>query len=345
MNRNNLFLGSLGVAALLLPIRAFAAPCIKPPTQHTYEFKDCLQENGVARVKDKGKWGLLDRNGNVVAAPTFDDICGFAKIGLACAIKNGKSGFINQKGETVIPFVYDDAHSFNEGLAAVAKNDRYGFIDQYGKTVIPLQYENAGLFALGLANVKRKGKYGFINRQGKTVLPFIYDDADSFERDIALTRVEIKGKPSVINTKGQTIVPPGKYDEIPYFYRGMAAARKNGYWGFINGHGDVLIPFIYDDVQYYSDDENRIMVKYQGKYGMIDRENNIIIPFEYDSLFNFQEGLAVAFRGEKAGFIDANNQVVIPFVYEYAESFDEGKAFVQQNGRWFGIDRQGRRTD
>ena len=44
--------------------------------------------------------------------------------GLAVVTKNGTYGYINAKGEEVIPFIYDYATSLTEGLAVVAKDNK-----------------------------------------------------------------------------------------------------------------------------------------------------------------------------------------------------------------------------
>ncbi|EAH9640326.1 WG repeat-containing protein, partial [Campylobacter coli] len=49
---------------------------------------------------------------------------------------NGKYGFIDKNGEFVIKPNFDDAWYFREGLAKVGLNGKYGFIDKSGKIVI-----------------------------------------------------------------------------------------------------------------------------------------------------------------------------------------------------------------
>jgi translation initiation factor 6 (eIF-6) len=50
--------------------------------------------------------------------------------GLAGVEINGKYGFIDTKGNLVIPPVYDDAWHFSEGLARVEINGKWGYIDK-----------------------------------------------------------------------------------------------------------------------------------------------------------------------------------------------------------------------
>ena len=67
---------------------------------------------------------------------------------LAWVKLNGKCGFINSKGETVIEPQFDTASVFSaNGLAIVSQNGKYGYIDSTGKFVIEPQYELAGGFS------------------------------------------------------------------------------------------------------------------------------------------------------------------------------------------------------
>ena len=73
----------------------------------------------------------------------------FTENGLAEVEKDGKWGYIDEKGEEVISCQYDDVGSFTEnGLAAVQKGDTWSYIDTTGEEVISLPEEivEAGRF-------------------------------------------------------------------------------------------------------------------------------------------------------------------------------------------------------
>ncbi len=89
---------------------------------------------------------------------------------------------------------------FSHGLAAIEINGKYGFINEKGDVVIPLRFDRVSSFKEGLAWIKLNGKYGYINNKGKLVIPIKYDNAMTFRNGMA--RVEINYKPFYINTKG-----------------------------------------------------------------------------------------------------------------------------------------------
>lgn len=44
-------------------------------------------------------------------------------------------GFVDEELSEVIPFIYDDASSFNNGKAYVEKDDEFFFIDKYNNII------------------------------------------------------------------------------------------------------------------------------------------------------------------------------------------------------------------
>ncbi len=55
---------------------------------------------------------------------------------------NGKYGFIDKNGDFVIKPKFDDAWYFREGLAAVELNGKYGFIDKSGKIIAKPEFDD-----------------------------------------------------------------------------------------------------------------------------------------------------------------------------------------------------------
>lgn len=101
---------------------------------------------------------------------------------------------------------YNEVHNFSEGFAKVELNGKWGFINQKGEEIIPLKYDNVEHFSEGFAIVKLNGKYGFINKEGKKIIPIKYDYIHRFSEGFA--KVKLNGKWGFINTKGKEIVPP-----------------------------------------------------------------------------------------------------------------------------------------
>ncbi len=86
---------------------------------------------GLTTVMKEGRWSLLDREGILLTAETYDWL-GECSEGLILAQKDGKCGFLDTEGREVIPCVYDDATSFSEGCAFVTLGEESFFINNQG---------------------------------------------------------------------------------------------------------------------------------------------------------------------------------------------------------------------
>ncbi|GEM_PF-2763923 len=133
--------------------------------------------------------------------------------------ETNKIGFVNEKGDTIVPLIYDKAnmlyYKFNNGICKVAQFDRgYGYIDSTGKEIIPCSYLYLGEEHDGLIAAVRKEKLSqmYLNREGDVIL-----DLDS-----------IKGIPRD-------------------FHNGLALIRRNGRFGYIGKDGEIVIPIEYTD--------------------------------------------------------------------------------------------------
>jgi hypothetical protein len=65
--------------------------------------------------------------------------------------------------------VYENATKFSEELAAVKKNGQWGYIDNKGQEVIPFKFSFAGTFEEGTAKVLKESKWIIIDKNGKKI--------------------------------------------------------------------------------------------------------------------------------------------------------------------------------
>jgi len=102
--------------------------------------------------------------------------------GLIVISKDGKSGFANRDGVTVIAPVYDYCLPFDNGLAAVILDQKCGFINTLGEVVVKPQYAFPALFDEGVALVEEAGQQGsvFIDINGEELHEWIPPENSSF---------------------------------------------------------------------------------------------------------------------------------------------------------------------
>ena len=120
--------------------------------------------DNIINIKKDGQWRLYRLGEGFIEHPAFK-IIGHLHAGVYHASYLGKlHGFIDEKGDIALPFVYADCKSFSEGLCAVKwigddewdPNDGWGYIDRQGKCIIQGQYGDACKFHGGYARVKKR---------------------------------------------------------------------------------------------------------------------------------------------------------------------------------------------
>lgn len=151
----------------------------------SYDYAGTMY-NGVAAVKDRNAWHLINDGGKKINNANYADIklndIEVASMGdVVFAKVDKKYVMLTPKGKQIGKGQYDDAVCFtNSEYTAVKIGDKWGFIDKEGKTFIEPQYEDAKPFTNELAAVKMNGKWGYIDLNNKVVIECIFDDCLNF---------------------------------------------------------------------------------------------------------------------------------------------------------------------
>ena len=124
----------------------------------------------------------------------------------------GKWGYVNEQGDTVIAFVYDEVSPFVDGSAAVEKNNHYGLIDESGRELgRGLVYGGIDLVGThSVYRVEQRGKLGLIDPQGRELLPadcdaIVLGDYVSFGHHLHTPSATV----GIIDYTGKIMLPEG----------------------------------------------------------------------------------------------------------------------------------------
>jgi len=139
------------------------------------------------------QFGFIDREGRVVIEPRFTSAGDFTE-GLA-PVSLTDEALLHPGGE----YMPDEGQTESER--------RWGFINKRGELVIPMIYERVGQFHDGLAPFRKAGKWGYLNRKGEVVVPSRFEEAEEFKNGLAL--VVVDGKIAFINTSGKIVLKTG----------------------------------------------------------------------------------------------------------------------------------------
>lgn len=226
----------------------------------------CLCSCGKEKVTDESK-ELNKINDTTIEA--LDNLEG----NIERVYKDGKYGYINDKGEEIISCIYDYAFNFSEGLGTVYKSGKWGYVNEVGKEVVPCIYEKAGIFSEGLAFVKKNNVYGYIDKNGNEVIPCIYNNANDFSEGIA--KVSKNWDYIYIDKEGNEVIPPVGKDDV--FQKEWAKVYNEG-------EINIGIDFNFEKVGMYND--SVFIVEEGGLYRLNDNlEIKELFSKEIDSNF------------------------------------------------------------
>jgi hypothetical protein len=201
----------------------------------------------VCREKD-GPWTLIDARGNILkegfeARSIGTYIDGFAKLELV-GKSSSQTSYVNLSGDLVFPSdtFKGGATSARGGLFSKRENGLYGYIDIKGEWVIPPIYDFTFFFSDGLAPVKKGGKWRFVDKNGDMPFDFAFDEVEVIVFMHGICVIEKNGLYGLIDKNGRIIAEP-IYESYCSPWSEPIGMVKGGKIGFIDSKGNIIIDF------------------------------------------------------------------------------------------------------
>ncbi|MBI3501300.1 MAG: WG repeat-containing protein [Bacteroidetes bacterium] len=301
------------------------------------EFEDISGNEGEEKILlalKEGVYNYFDSKGKLLTGGKFEKAGDFSS-GRAYIVQNGQYGFINRKGEIIIPAVYNWAESFKpNGTARVKLADKFGMIDTSGKSILQCEYDRIDDFSEGLVLVVKNKKFGFADEKGNSVIPIKFDyspeisEVKGFQNGLA--KVEQNKKRGLINKSGNSYLPL-EYDDIRNFSEELCAVKRAGKWSYISRDKKQKINFQFDYAWDFSGDLARVEQK--KKKGFINQKGEFIIPATYDEATDFKNGISIATLAGKKGALDSSGKIIIPFEMDEITEVHSGILKLEKNNK------------
>lgn len=308
---------------------------LTPEEQKQDDYVYTTLSNGMIKYNyhDCTMYGLMSSKKTVVTEMEFDEIRDFNN-GRACAMKNKKWGYIDEKGEEIYERIVLSNGFIRERSIF---NDKCRLINSTDQVIVDFSYQDIDDFIEQYARVFTGYNWGVINERGEKTIPCEYSELGNIQD--GKLKAKKSGSWGIIDTENKIIVPL-KYDELGEYRRGKIKARLSSKWGFVDGEGGRGISFNYDKVSDFS--EGKAICVIDDMYGVIDQRGRTLIPFEYYDIKNFINGFAIAQNDDfKWGTIDENARITIPFEFDEICSFQDGRARAKKGGKWGFINTNG----
>jgi hypothetical protein len=200
-------------------------------------------------------------------------------------LQDGTEKTIDYQGRTLSrtspPAVSNVEHIFqvSEGFRGVKRDGKYGFIDERGRLRIANRYDDIGAFHEGVAAFKLIGKWGFINTSDQVVINPNYEKVSDFQNGLAIAYRN--GKSGVINKKGSPVLN-FQYDSIHYLPNKKFLLFAGGLLGLADQNGTILIDSRFNYLDEL--DNGLVVVGSGGKFGALTTTGLNVIPISYEKL-------------------------------------------------------------
>lgn len=137
-----------------------------------------LSDEYIGFSTQKMDWGIKDIDGNVIFPEKFSTLGeGGEPNHFVVNNEDKKVGVINEKGEWIIPPIYNALYWKNSYYVAYVKEGRKkkkcGLIDKKGSVFVPFEYDYLmPSYTEDLISAKKRGKYIFINSKNENIKLF-----------------------------------------------------------------------------------------------------------------------------------------------------------------------------
>lgn len=338
------------------------APALKPVYDRIEEFEDDW-----AKVEDKGRWGVVNREGRWVVPAAHAGAYDMEYLGNGLMLidepeaKRKRAGYsesayrlVNLRtGKSSEPLI-GKPEKLKDGrfLGELADASVVLFDAQGGATRVsdgrPESKEQYGDW-IYIKNAEREGA---IDARGNMKVPAIYGEFNPFfAQPEGLARANVGPGYRVIDQNGRAVLeklgdgtPLASMRRIVFGDEKESASIMTDLQGRevarIAGRYAVDHDKASEGVVPYSDGD--------GKYGFIDAAGKRVVGAHFDQLGALKNGLAKARRLERTGklygYVDLTGRYAIAPAFVWAQDFSEGRAMVRRDRLVEFIDTKGKTT-
>lgn len=277
------------------------------------------------------------------------------------AYKQGKWGVINQEGNEVIPFTYDEMILVPDTSKAIfitisnvdfsngtyktkVFNEKKEEIFNNYELVEPIdnfdEWQNLW-YEKNVLKVKKDGKYGLINMNGEEILECRYDEISSLKGTKNSLIIKKDGKLGIASNVGDVIVPV-EYKEVKAFgddySDGYIVINEENKQGLIGSNKKTILEANYEEIKQVTGN-NFYVVKEKGTLKIINKAKDTVLENAFDDVIEINGDNITVKRGENIGVISKTNEEKIPFMYQELKCIGNNRYIAKKDNQYGIIDQ------
>lgn len=283
-----------------------------PPTfNNAFDFSEGLA------VAKKSKYGYISKDGTWVVKPQFNELWPI-KNGFGCGRIGDEWLLLNAKGETIFKFTRpkrgqtDYYIALNGGLPLVEMPEGNGIMNDKGDWVVPPIYNGRGYMADGGWALQYEFKWHIFDRNGIEILPEIqFKDVYDYNDGIAVVKLE--DNPDVISyIRKDGVIIKSDTGVIHPFKNGVGLVSDKENQGLIDTDGNWIAKFNPSLGFLYKLENGFAAYSKSGKAGYLSDKGEIITEPLFDvNPYPFEFNHAIVRQGNKTGIIDSKGDLVV----------------------------------
>jgi hypothetical protein len=202
------------------------------------------------------------------------------------------------------------------GYIQAQKNGLQGFVNLKGDTIVPALYTFGPIHPKGyiIASLDGKKNWGVIDTRHKTLRHFTATGHGNWTQTGLIPLKEDKLWALYKFPEGIEVIAKGVWDHIETFSYGREwfKVTKDNKTGLINAKGEVLLPVVYDYIQ--PKPFVTAILRQGMQFGYWHYEAKKLVEPKYSSLLNYEDSLLIVTLNKETALIDAKTEkILIPF--------------------------------
>lgn len=221
---------------------------IDPVFDEAFDFSGGFAVVGVRNESGETEYGLLKKDGSYFVAPgKYARLQSFSEGFAPAMISENRWILIDDRGAAALggrEFEYIEP--FSQGLALFVENGKYGYINAEGVTMIPaardyiplpVSFPGSFSFANGRAMILEKTQtgfvVGFVDMSGEVVVPPKYEEAWMYGGGYVTVSADASSGEYMLMDRSGAIVMKDRIEVLTRIYNRFALIKKDGVWGII----------------------------------------------------------------------------------------------------------------
>lgn len=211
--------------------------------------------------------------------------------------KDGKYVLIKDDFTELTDYIFEEYKDYwinSVGAFIFAKvNNLMGIIDIKGNILVDFEYDDMQFLREGepQIKVKKNNKFGVVSLEDHNDIECIYDNIELLSGNFRIVYIAYeKNTKLLLDYKGNIIIPNYIFDEAIVFFDDNivigTSVKSNGFWGFVNTNGDILIHCRYEKVIpcIVNGEIVAYIITKDGKVGVINPIYETLIDCVYDNI-------------------------------------------------------------